>query len=131
MHTRRFVIAAVIGSAVGAGVFFVVLERRLAAELWGQVVATAVLFGLFMAFWNGVLIHLDSKQRTARNIVFEHLLAESVALIVVAWALVAPLGHLRWQDMAWYTLGAGPFLFVVHLLTRKQIKGEDARELFA
>ena len=131
MSERRFVAAGAIGSALAAGVFFVVLERRLVAEEWGRVIVTAVVFGVFMALWNGPLIHLDSKQRTARNVLFEHILVEFVAVLAVAWTLVAVLGHLRWQDLVWYSLGGAPFPFLTYLLTRKHIKDEGRRELFA
>lgn len=131
MQTRRYLIAAGLGSALAAGIFFVLLNRALGAEQWGRVVTTAVLFGLFMAVWNGILIRIDSKQRTTRDIVFEHAVAEFIAVIGVAWALTPSIDYLRWRDLAIYTVVAPPLLLLVHFLTRKNIKGEDPGELFA
>lgn len=131
MYSRRFLIAAATGSAVASAVFLVVLDRALNAELWAQVVGAAVAFGLFMAAWNGTLIRLDSDQRTTRNVLFEHTIAEFTAVMGIAWTLATALDHLRWQDLTWYTLAAVPFLVVVWLLTRSRIKGEDPRDLFA
>lgn len=131
MDSRRFVVAATIGSALGGGIFFLVLDRSLTAERWGRVAVSAAAFGLFMALWNGVLIRLDSRQRTVRNIVFEHAVGEFVSVMGVAWALVASLERMSWQDLTWYTVIALPFLFLVYLVTRKNIKGQDPSELLA
>lgn len=131
MQTRRYVITAGLGSAFAAGTFFVLLDRALSSEQWGQVTVTAVTFGLFMAVWNGILIRIDSKQRTTRNIVFEHAVAEFTAVMGTAWALAPSIGHLRWRDLALYTVVALPLILLVRLLTRKNIKGEDPGGLFA
>lgn len=87
-------------------------------------------FGLFMAIWNGLLIHIDATQRTARNVILEHLTVEFLAVMSVAWLLVGLLEYLRLTDLAWYTLGAIPYIGFVWLVTRGQIKGEQPRELF-
>lgn len=86
MSTRRYVIAATLGSATGAALFLLALDRALEGEHWGRAALTGILFGLFMAGYNSVLIRLDSRQRTPRNI---------------------------------------------HLVTRRDIRGERADELFA
>lgn len=131
MDSRRFVIAAALGTAVGAAVFFVALEATIDAEAWGRVAVAGVLFGLFMAAWNGTLIHLDSKQRTTRNVIFENAVGEWASLLGVAWLLAPSLEHLRWQDLVLYTVASIPILGIVWLITRKNIKGERRHELFA
>lgn len=130
MYDRRFVFAAAGGSVIASAIFFVVLDRALDTERWVWVTVGGLVFGLFMALWNGILIRLDSEQRTARNVLFEHAMAEFIGVMAVAWTLSTVLEHLRWQDLSWYTLIAVPFLVVAWLLTRKYIKGEDPRDLF-
>lgn len=131
MFERRYVIAAGLGSAAAAAIFFTSLDRAVSAERWGLVMVTAAVFALFMAVWNGALIRLDSKQRTARNIVFENMVAEVVAVIAVAWVLVLVLETLRWQDLVLYTAVAVPVLVLVRFLTRKHIRGESSRAFIA
>ncbi len=131
MRSRRFVITAAAGSGAAAAVFFLQLDKFLDAQEWGRAALLGVGFGIFMAAWNGLLIRADRQSRTTRNIIFEHAVGEFVALIGVAWLLLDSVGHLRWQDLAWYTIGGLPLLALVYLLTRRHIRGESADELFA
>ena len=130
MTDRSFPIAAATGSAVATTVFFIFLDQALIAERWGQVVAAAITFGAFMAIWNGPLIHLDSKNRTARNIVFENITAFTSAQVVVAWVLVPFLNQFLLWHIALYTVLSALALALVWFLTRRHIKGQGPIELF-
>ena len=131
MDSRQYVYVGALGSAAAAAAFLVVLDNSLQAERWGPVAAAGALFGLFMATWNGVLIRLDSRQRTTRNIVLEHYLAELTGVMAVAWILLESLAHLRWPELAGYTVGGVLMAGLVALVTRRDVTGETADELFA
>jgi ABC-type Fe3+-siderophore transport system permease subunit len=130
MRTRRFLAMAAAGSAAAAALFFVLLDSALDREQWSRATVAGVAFGLFMAVWNGGLITADSRQRTTRNVVFEHSLAEFGAVMGIAWALAPAVGHLRWQDLSVYTAIGLPALGLVWLITRRQIAGEHPDDLF-
>jgi hypothetical protein len=130
MNRRDLVLVGAVGSAVAAATFFVQLDNALTAKLFAQVGWLAAGFGLFMAVWNGPLIHLDMLRRSTRNVVFEHLVAQAGAVTCVAWISSPWIGHLRWVDIALYTIAASISLFFVHLTTRRQISGKDPDEIF-
>jgi hypothetical protein len=131
MNQRGFVLIGAVGSAAAAATFFVQLDRALTAQLFAQVGWLAAGFGVFMAVWNGPLIHLDTRRRSTRNVVFEHLVAQVSAVTSVAWISSPWIGHLRWVDLALYTIAASISLFFVFLATRRQIGGKDPDEIFA
>jgi hypothetical protein len=125
------VIVSAVGSAVGAAAFFVVLEWALGEQAWAIAMLCGVAFGVFMAAWLALMIRLDGRQHTARNELFEHSVAAIIAVLAVAWIMVAPLDHLRWQHLMTTTLLTVPFLVLLRFVTRRHIKGEDPRDLFA
>jgi hypothetical protein len=127
LRSRRHVIAAAAGSAVGAAVFFLALEWSLDDERWVISTMGGVVFGLFMAAWGGLMVRLDARQRTTRNVVFEHAVAVVAAVLVVAWAMALD----PWPDLLVSTVLAVPFFVLLRVVTRRQIKGEDPDELFA
>jgi hypothetical protein len=51
--------------------------------------------------------------------------------LAVGWAMVAFLEHFQWQDLLSTTVLTIPFLLILRLVTRRHIKGEDPRGLFA
>ena len=83
-----------------------------------------------MAVWNGPIIHLDSKHRTVRNVVFETVAALTIAQVAVAWILSPVLDHLAPSNLAIYTAAAALGVAIVWLLTRRNIRGADPGELF-
>jgi hypothetical protein len=111
-------------------VFFAFLDRALTAERWGQVAAAAITFGGFMAVWNGPMIRFDSKNRTARNIVFENIAAFTGAPVLVAGILTPFLDHFLLRHLALYTIASALGLTLVWFLTRRHIKGSGPDELF-
>lgn len=130
MDRRSLVLIGAVGSAAAAATFFVQLDRALTAQLFAQVWWLAAGFGVFMAAWNGPLIHIDTRSRTTRNVIFEHLVAQMGAVTSVAWISSPWIGHLRWLDLALYTIAASISLFFVYLATRRQISGTDPDEIF-
>ncbi len=128
---HRYLLAAAVVSAIGAAIFFIVVENALERERWGLLAGAVTGFGGYMAAVNVIAIRVDDRPRSTRNLAFEHATAQVVALLGVAWALVAALNHLRWQQPAFSTVTAAPFLVLVHVVTRRTIKGEDPDELFA
>lgn len=130
MNRRGFVLVGAVGSAAAAATFFVQLDRALTAQLFAQVGWVAAGFGVFMAVWNGPLIHLDRRRRSTRNVVFEHLVAQVGSVATVAWISSPWIGHLRWADLALYTIAASISLFFVYLATRREISGKDPDEIF-
>lgn len=87
--------------------------------------------GLYVAVTSSLAIRLDRRQRIVRNLVFEHTVGETVAMLATAWVLTPVLDHLTWQKMTWYSASAVLSLAVVHLVTRRSIRGEEPGELFA
>ena len=75
-------IAAAVGSGVGAGVFFVVLDRAIAGAHGVIATAAGAAFALFMAVWNGGLQFLARRRRTARNLIFELFVAQALGVTV-------------------------------------------------
>ena len=130
MRERRFVLAAFAGNALASAVFLTLLDDAIVAERWGRVLATSAIYGLFMALWNSALVHLDQRQRSTRNVIFEHAFAQLAGVLGVSWGLAGSLDHVDRSDLVWYTIVAIPLLALAHTLTRKQIKGEDPRDLF-
>ncbi|MBA2337453.1 MAG: hypothetical protein H0V96_06825 [Acidimicrobiia bacterium] len=131
MWQHRYLVATAVVAAIGAAIFFIVVENALERERWGLLAGAVTGFGGYMAAVNVIAIRVDDRPRSIRNLAFEHATAQVVGVLGVAWALVAALDHLRWQQLAFSTVTAAPFLVLVHVVTRRTIKGEDPDELFA
>jgi hypothetical protein len=128
---RGPVLAAAFGSAVGTGVFLIVLDRGIRADRGVVAAVAGVAFAVFMAVWNGGLQFLARKRRTVRNVVLELFAAQALGVSAAAWAVLPTLDRIRWPDIAVLT-GLGAVMVAGGWArTRKNIRGRRPDELFS
>ena len=129
--TEGFALAAALGSGAAAGLFLVVLDRAIGVGHWVVATAVGVAFAVFMAVWNGGLQFLARRRRTARNVMFELFVGQTVGVAAAAWAVLPALDRIRWPDIAVLTGIGVAMLAGGWLRTRKNIRGRPPHELFS
>ena len=129
--TDGFAVAAALGSGASAGLFLVVLDRAIGAGHWVVASAAGVLFGVFMAVWNGGLQFLSRRRRTVRNVMVELFVGQTVGVVAAAWAVLPALDRIRWPDIAMLTGIGVAMLAAGWLRTRRNIRGRPPHELFS
>ena len=128
---RGLALAASLGSAVGTGVFLIVLDRGIGAHRLMVAAGAGVAFVVFMAGWNGGLQFLARKRRTVHNVLFELFVAQSLGVTAAAWAVLPALDQIRWPDIVVLT-GLGAVMVAGGWVrTRKNIRGRRPDELFS
>jgi hypothetical protein len=124
-------VAAALGSGAGAALFLAVLDRAIGVGHWVVATAVGVAFAVFMAVWNGGLQFLARRRRTARNVIFELFVGQTVGVAVAAWVVLPALDWIRWRDIAVLTGIGVAMLAGGWLRTRRNIRGRPPHELFS